>query len=176
MIQLASLMWVSAFFFAIIGALRGWNKELLASAGILLALFAIFQFDGLLRGTVFLLMPREQVFLVEAGAFLAVVYVVYQSREVTGAARRSSDSAQASLLGVMAGAFNGYLIMGSLWYFLDINEYPIAQFIVAPGPTSPSAQQLWALPLVLIGGGTSGTGDLLAVAVVALLFFVLVMN
>lgn len=176
MIQLSSLMWVSALFFGMIGYLRGWNRELVATSGITLVMFAIFQFDSILRGTVFLLLPRDQVFLIQATAFLAVVYFVYQADELAGATRRSGSNLQSGFLGALAGAFNGYLIIGALWYFLDINEYPLTQFVTAPGPNSPGAQSIGLMPLVLIGGGAGGTGDLLAVLVVALLFFVLVMN
>jgi hypothetical protein len=176
MIQFSTLMWASALFFGVIGFLRGWNRELIATAGITLAMFGIFQFDSVLRGTVFLLMPREQVFLLQAAVFSAIVLFVYQAKELAGTTNRSDDNLQSGFLGILAGAFNGYLIIGSLWYLLDINEYPLTQFMIAPGPNSPSAQALNMMPLVLIGGGTSGTGDLLAVLVVALLFFVLVMN
>ena len=48
MISLASLMWATAIFFAFMGALRGWSRELVGTAGIVLGVFAIFQFDSLL--------------------------------------------------------------------------------------------------------------------------------
>ena len=35
-------MWTMALFFAFIGFLRGWNRELVATAGIILGLFALF--------------------------------------------------------------------------------------------------------------------------------------
>ena len=74
----------------------------------------------------------------------------------------------------MMGFINGYLIGGALWYLLDINEYPLAQFVTAPSLNSPSALSLNWMPLVLIGGGASGTGDILAVAVIFFLFIVVV--
>src|SRR5690606_27676953 len=92
MIQISALMCASAIFFGIIGFLRGWNRELVASAGILLAMFAIFQFDGILRGTLFLIMPREQVFLLQAVTFLVVVSFVYQARDIAGVERRGQDN------------------------------------------------------------------------------------
>lgn len=174
MIQLSSFMWATAIFFAIIGFLRGWNKELVSTAGILLGLFAIFQFDGFLRGTLFLQMPREQVFALEAGFFMVIVVLMYQARILAASDRRDNRNFQSSLLGILVGAVNGYLIGGSLWYFLDINEYPLPQFITAPAANSPSAAALGQMPLVLIGGGAGGTGDLLAIMVIGLLFVVLV--
>jgi hypothetical protein len=179
MIQFYSLMWVAAFFFGVMGYLRGWNRELLAASGIVLTMFAIFQFDAFLRVSVYALLPREQVFVLQMFLFLAVVWLVYQASDVrTGrrAAAAPVETVQSSFLGVLAGAFNGYLIIGTLWYFLDINEYPFSQWITAPAPGSPSAQNLGLMPLMLVGGGSGGSGDLLALVVIGLLFFVLVMS
>lgn len=174
MIQLYSLMWVFALFFAFLGYLRGWNQELVSSGGILFALFAILQLDGWMRGLLFFTLPRDQLFLIQGALFLAVVVLMYQAREVRGQARRAPRNWGAALLGAMVGFFNGYMVGGSLWYLLDINEYPLSQFIIAPALNSPSGQNVGWIPLVLVGGGASGTGDILAVAVIVLLFFVVV--
>jgi hypothetical protein len=178
MIQLSAMMWTLASFFAIIGFLRGWNRELVSTAGIILGLFALFQFDSLLRGTLLANVPRDQVFLVQAGIFIAIVFFAYQTRSVTTPdLRRQSgrDNLQESVLGGLLGFLNGYLVWGSLWYFMDINEYPLAPYIIAPAPGSPSDQARTLLPLVILGGGPSGTGDLLAVAVIVLFVIVLIL-
>lgn len=178
MIQLSAMMWTLALFFAIIGFLRGWNRELVSTAGIILGLFALFQFDSLLRGTLLANVPRDQVFLVQAGVFIAIVFFAYQTRSVTAPdLRRQSgrDNLQESVLGGLLGFLNGYLVWGSLWYFMDINEYPLAPYIIAPAPGSPSDQARSLLPLVILGGGPTGTGDLLAVAVIILFVIVLIL-
>ncbi|NJR12566.1 hypothetical protein HC776_01390 [bacterium] len=178
MIQFYSLMWVAAFFFGVMGYLRGWNRELLAASGIVLTMFGLFQFDAFLRVSVYALLPRDQVFLLQVFIFLAIVYLVYQTSDVRQTRRGTAvtETVSSSFLGVLAGAFNGYLIIGTLWYFLDINEYPFSQWVVAPAPGSPSAQNLGLMPLMLIGGGSGGSGDLLALSVIGLLFFVLVLS
>jgi len=182
MIQLSAMLWTLAIFFAIIGFLRGWNKELVSLAGIILGLFALFQFDSIIRGTLLVNVSRDQVFLVQAGIFIAIVFFAYQTRTVfgnnagaRGAAREGRDSLQESILGGLLGFLNGYLIWGSLWYFMDINEYPLAPNIIAPSPGSPSDQARALLPLVLLGGGPAGNGDLLAIAVIILFIIVLVL-
>lgn len=174
MIQLSTLMWATGIFFAITGFLRGWNKELVSLVGIVLSIFALFQFDGLLRGTIFLALPPTQVFLLQAVVFVGMVVFLYQGGAIgTGADRRSEDDWQAGFLGSGVGFINGYLIAGTLWYFLDINEYPFEELIIAPAANSLSAQAVNLIPLVLVGGGASGTGDVLAVVVLVLLFLVL---
>ena len=171
MIQLSSLLWVSAIFFAIIGFLRGWNREVIALAGIVMALFALFQFDSILRSLFFVSLPRDQAFFVQAGLFLAIVFIAYQSNSPSG--RRDDRELQSGILGGFVGFANGYLIAGTLWYFLDINEYPLAPLVLSPGPNSPSAQAIDSMPMVLLGGGVGGSGDFLVVAVIALFLIVM---
>lgn len=170
MIQILSFMWLLAFLFGFVGFLRGWNRELVGTAGILVALFALFQFDAILRSYFYSPLSRDQVFLIQAGIFLAIVFVVYQAPDL--GTNRSRTDMQAGFLGAVVGAINGYLVGGTLWYFMDINEYPLPQFIVAPTLNSPTAQNIGMMPLVLLGGGASGTGDTLAIA--ALLVFLIV--
>jgi uncharacterized membrane protein required for colicin V production len=179
MIQLSTMMVVLALFFAVSGWLRGWNKELISTAGIILGLFALFQFDTLLRGTLLANVGRDQVFFVQAAIFIVIVFFAYQTRAILGEdvrrSREGRDQLQDSVLGTILGFFNGYLIWGSLWYFMDINEYPFSPYIIAPGPGSPSDSARNLLPLVILGGGPNGTGDLLAVAVIVLFVVVLIM-
>lgn len=176
MIQLVGVMWMMAVFFAIVGFLRGINKEVISMAGIILGLFALFQFDQYIRGTLLSQVPLSQVFLFQVTLFAIVVFFAYQTRAL-GLADRDGDGRddlQASILGGILGFINGYLIWGSVWYFLDINQYPLSPYITAPAPGSPSDNALNILPLVILGGGPGGSGDFLAVAVIVLFLIVLV--
>lgn len=179
MIELSALMWTMAVFFAFFGYFRGWGRELISTAGVILALFALFQFDSILRGTLLATVNRDQVFLVQGGIFVAIVFFAYQSRSFFGSeiqrATQGRDSLQNSILGAILGFVNGYLIWGSIWYFMDINEYPLAPSIIAPSPGSPSDQARALLPLVLLGGGPNGNGDLLAAIVIVMFVIVLVL-
>jgi hypothetical protein len=174
MIQLSAVLVAMAIFFAIIGFLRGWNKELIATAGIILGLFALFQFDSLLRGVLLAGVSQDQVFLVQATIFIIIVFFAYQTRALGRARPDGRDNLQESILGGIVGFVNGYLIWGTLWYFMDINQYPFSPWVVAPAPGSPSDQARDLLPLVILGGGINGDGNLLAIAVIVLFLFVLI--
>lgn len=175
MIQLSALLVVMALFFAIVGYLRGWNRELISTAGIILGLFALFQFDGLLRGILLRGVARDQVFIIQCAIFIIIVFFAYQTRRIGRAdSPGGRDKLQESILGALVGFLNGYLIWGSIWYFMDINEYPLAPFVIAPAPGSPSDQARELLPLVILGGGVNGNGDVLAIAVIVLFLFVLI--
>ncbi len=173
MIELYALMWVVATFTGVIGFLRGWNREVVVTAACVLGMFLLFQFDTLLRGTILVSLSRDQTFFIQAGLFLLIVYVAYRNRSFTSSRARGRAISAEGILGALIGFFNGYLIMGALWYFLDINEYPLDPLIIAPSITSPSAQNLAAMPMVILSGGVGGSGDFLAVIVIILLLFVI---
>ncbi|MBI5669942.1 MAG: CvpA family protein [Chloroflexi bacterium] len=178
MIQLVGLLWGMALVFAIIGYIRGLSREVIATSGIILGLFALFQFDDVIRGTLLANVPNDQKFWVQSALFLAIVYFAYQTRTFTRRelAQRAEgrDNLQSSVLGGIVGFINGYLVWGSLWYFMHINNYPLAPYISQPPAGSPSAQAIGTLPLYILAGGPGGTGNLLALAVIVLFIFVLV--
>ncbi|MCB9452661.1 MAG: CvpA family protein [Anaerolineaceae bacterium] len=185
MLQLSALLWGMAGLFAVVGWLRGLNKELIAMAGIVLGLFALFQFDGFLRNQLLVSFTADQKFFIQTILFGVVVFFAYQTRALIGeeAARarenRQSkeggrDALQSGILGALAGFINGYLIWGSIWYFMHINNYPLAPFVTAPVQGSPSADTVSILPLYFLAGGPAGSGDLLALAVILLFLFVLI--
>ncbi len=168
------MMWILAAFGSVIGFLRGWNREVIALAGVMLGAFFLFQFDSVLRGTILLRFSRDQVFFIQAGIFLLIVFFAYQNRSFTGEGRESENRLQSEILGALVGAVNGYLIGGTLWYFLDVNEYPFSPLVLAPAPDSPSAEMLNAIPLVILSGGVGGSGDFLLVGIIVLFLIVLI--
>ncbi len=173
MIEISMFMWLLAVCFAVIGFLRGWQKEFTATAGIVLATFALFQFDAFLR-TIFFAFNSQQLFLAQLIAFILMVFMVYQAKEIGGGGVRDDDDIQDGFIGALAGALNGYLIGGAIWYFLDITEYPFEQFVTAPALNSPSAQSLNLMPMLFLGGGADGTGGALSIGVLILVFVVLI--
>lgn len=181
MIQLNALLWLMALLFGYIGFSRGWNKEIIAMSGIILGLFALHQFDDLIRDTLLATVPADQKFFVQSLIFGVIVFFAYQTRALIGseAARARGqdgrDQLQTNILGALVGLTNGYLIWGSLWYFMDINNYPLAPYIVRPPAGTPSAATVPQLPLYVLAGGPGGSGDLLALAVIGLFLIVLIL-
>ncbi|MBE2192781.1 MAG: CvpA family protein [Anaerolinea sp.] len=175
MIQLSTVFWFLIIMFAVIGSLRGWTREIVAAAGIILALFATWQFDGvvlqpLLRGA-----TPQQVFFVYTGILVLVTFFAYQTPTF---ASRLSDGRmwgsgrmglQERLLGLIIGGVNGYLLFGSIWYYLDRTGYPFAPFIYAPAPETMSAAMVQGLPLIFLV-----QNNLLTILVVVLFLFVLI--
>lgn len=172
MIQLGTLLWFLIGLFTVIGYLRGFSKELVALAGIILALFTLVQFDSFFenigRGS-----GVEQVFYVKALFLVVVAFFAYQTppERVSSSKRRVEfrDNWQNRILGSLMGGFNAYLVFGSLWYFMDQLGYPLSPQITAPSPNSSSADMVSNLPLVWMQ-----EGNLLTIFVIALFLFILI--
>lgn len=175
MLELATLVWTTAIFCAFSGALRGWRREFGATAVVVLGFFAIFQFDSLLRGSLFLLLSNELIFALQTAIYVGIVAIAYRNR-LSPQTDDTSRSVRGSLLGAAAGFFNGYVVAGSIWYFLDINRYPFPQLISAPSEASASFQSIGLMPIVLLGGGLAGSGALLALVILGILAVVLVIT
>lgn len=178
MIQLTVLLTVMSLFFGYIGFSRGWNKEIIATSGIILGLFALFEFDDVITDLL-VNIPADQQFYARAVAFSIVVYFAYHTRSIIGedSPRRGSDDRdelQTSVLGGFVGVLNGYLVWGSMWYFLHITNYPLSPFITAPAAGTASANFIESLPLYVLAGGPGGDGNLLSAAMIVLFLIVLI--
>lgn len=181
MIQLSTFMWAMALLFGYIGFLRGFSKEMISTAGIILGLFALFQFNDTISQLLFTI-PPEQAFLFRAFAFGLVVFFAYHDRTGEIAEPRRGrgkddsrrDELQTDILGAILGFVNGYLVWGSLWYFMHITNYPLSPHITAPLGGSYSADFITYLPLFILGGGPAGDGNLLAGLVIVLFLIVLI--
>jgi uncharacterized membrane protein required for colicin V production len=127
MITLSLMFWILVIFFGVIGAMRGWAKELLVTFSVLVALFimAILGSFGPLKN-VFVKPDSTTSFWIPSIILMVMVLVGYQTpmlaRFASGKFVREKFSDM--LLGFFIGMVNGYLIVGSLWYFMIRAGYP----------------------------------------------------
>jgi uncharacterized membrane protein required for colicin V production len=175
MIQLATVFWLAILVFALIGYLRGFDKELVSTSGIVLSLFILVQFDDFFRTiTEGAGNPARTLLYVQAGIILIVTFFAYQTVPDRLAAIRKNppksnrDGLQTRMLGVLTGGFNGYLVFGSLWYYMDEKAYPL-ESIRAPLAETASAALVGSLPLAWLL-----QGNLLTLLVIGLFLFILI--
>ncbi len=173
MVQLSTVLWTSILLFAFIGYMRGWTKEILATAGIVLALFTIKQFETLLIDP---LTNGEQTskFYLEATILLTLAFFGYQTppeRFVRSKKSVIREGVQEGILGALVGALNGYLLVGSLWWYMDNLEYPLSPHIIPVAPGSASANMVDVLPLSWMLGGDGG---ILSLIIIVLFIFIIV--
>ncbi|GAB4578871.1 MAG: hypothetical protein Fur0022_16080 [Anaerolineales bacterium] len=168
MITITFFFWTFVVIFAIIGAMRGWAQELLVAFSIILGLFII---------TVLGLVPvvRDMVglgfldangnpvpiaatsFYIRSALILALTFFGYQTPRIKNErikkATTRSGQLQDTLLGVIVGGINGYLVVGTLWFFLIQADY-FLDFVTRPsGEVEQAASQIIELlPPMLLNG------------------------
>jgi uncharacterized membrane protein required for colicin V production len=163
--------------FGIVGAMRGWAKELLVTFSVILTLFFITVLEVYLPVIKEALASSPSInFWVRIALLFGLIFFGYQSPSIprlSSTNRFARDKLQDSLLGFILGAINAYLFVGSaLWYLQDAyvkmgNKYPI-DFITAPDPTSDIGRAFLDLvqrmpPVWLIGD--HGVGIFVAVGI-----------
>ncbi len=143
MIPLTTFFWMVVLMFGLIGALRGWVRELLVTLAIIAAYF--------LRWLALNIIPFVKEYLhsrstVEQFYIFSVLFIVLSifgyagpvvSPYLAGKARR--EKIQDMLLGFVIGAVNGYLLVGTIWGFMHFAGYNIWG-ILPPEPGSSAAQ------------------------------------
>ena len=131
MINIGTMFWILVAFFAIIGAMRGWTKEVIAMSGLILALFTINQFGGFIMGfvggtgdvVIDTVQVRRQIFYIFSIVTWMIAFFSYQGPAIAGgkvAARlRVRDSFQDKFMGLVVGGINGYLLVGATLSYLE---------------------------------------------------------
>lgn len=161
MIALNFAFWIFVIFYAVIGAMRGWAKELLVTFSTILAIFIVIiverfapfvtdfqQAAGQAAGA-----PMD--FWVRSGLMIIFTFFGYQTPRLPRiqTAKLARERVQDVILGALVGAVNGYMIMGSLWFFLDQINYQlnetVAQYVFAPDPLTIPGQRAIELIAVL---------------------------
>jgi uncharacterized membrane protein required for colicin V production len=135
MMTLPLAFWTFVIIFAVIGAMRGWAKELLVSFSVILCLFI---FSVLQRYVPpigeFISRPTSTGFWIRTFILLMLVFFGYQTPNLPKLqnARFLRDKFSDSFLGFFIGIINGILIVGSIWYFMDQSNYPFKPYITKP--------------------------------------------
>ncbi len=173
MIQLSTVLWGMVVMFGLIGFSRGWTKEVIALTGIVLALFTLEQFKDVFLAPLTAGAEPSQQFFLYGGILLIITFFAYQTpqrfEKRTARSQRMREGIQEGLLGGLIGAFNGYLVFGSLWFYLRDLNYPLAPFVPSPFAGTASAAMQTQLPLDWLL-----EGNLLTLLVVVLFLFVIV--
>jgi uncharacterized membrane protein required for colicin V production len=132
MISLNFTFWLLVVLFGLIGMMRGWAKELLVSFSVILALALSRLIERYLPVVKDLPVDGSSLFWIRFVLVITLVFFGYQTVGLPRfASKASREKLQDSLLGFVLGALNGFLIFGSIWYFMDQARYPFP-YITAP--------------------------------------------
>ena len=171
MVELSAVFWFTVILFGIIGLMRGWVREIQVTASAVLSMFIIEQINPwvwsvLVSRTSAELLATDplgtlrRLVMLKAAILLIVTFFGYQGpvvasfvssgkgSTVIAAVSRSRETIQEGVLGLIVGLLNGYLIIGALWWYVHLSQYPF-DWIISPEnfPESASASMISILPL-----------------------------
>jgi len=156
MMSIYYVFWMYVILFAVIGGMRGWAKELLVSFSVILSL----ALNHALRKYVPIAQNLQEtdmtLFWVRTLILSAMVFFGYQTVVSFQhlATRAVRERFQDTLIGVLIGGVNGYLVAGSVLYYIHIANYPFSQIISRPTePTLVNAvnQMMLYMPPQVLG-------------------------
>ena len=154
MIPLNTVFWGLVLLFGLIGALRGWAKEILVTSSVFLALFIqqVFGQYILKPGNPYLpmlLSPSAEIavpetytdtqFYVCSILLLLLAFFGYAGPTLVGqvGSKAARERLQDALLGFFLGLLNGYLVIGTLWFYMHQANYVVGG-ITAPVDGTPA--------------------------------------
>ncbi len=144
MISLNVIFWMFVILFGLIGSMRGWAKELLVTFSVILSMFILTvleRFVPFIRDTLPVSAPTS-LFWLRVLVLLSLAFFGYQTPnlpKLAGTGRFARERLQDTLLGFFLGSINGYLLVGTIWYFLNDARYPFP-IVLPPDPNSPMGQ------------------------------------
>ncbi len=140
MISINVVFWMFVIIFSIIGAIRGWVKELMVMFSVILAIFLLNVLGTYTKIFVAMGQAPSMLFWVRTALVLALAFFGYQSPkipQIAATGKLGRDRLQDVLLGVVIGAINGFLIFGTVWWFLHQADYPF-DIITRPAMGTPA--------------------------------------
>jgi hypothetical protein len=163
-LQPLEVMWGSLIIiFVFVGIVRGFLRELGVTTVLLVLLFGLSRLEDTIpqaltraASSVGYAVPRVSdpqgqslwaSFYIFAIAFVTLISYHGETLAFEG---KPPKGPKGVLFGIMIGLLNGYLVSGSLWYFLDKYDYPI-KLLQFQEPLTDFAQSLIPLlPLTLL--------------------------
>jgi uncharacterized membrane protein required for colicin V production len=134
MMSVVYLFWMYVILFAIVGWMRGWAKELLVAFSVILALALNHVLRRYIPIAQSLAETDVSLFWVRVIILLVLVYFGYQTVVSIPhlASKAARERLQDTLFGGIMGALNGYLIAGTILFYMHVADYPFERVIAKP--------------------------------------------
>ncbi len=172
MISLSVLFWMYIIMFAMIGAMRGWAKEILVTSAAIVALFLVTILESFIP--FFRNLTPESWFWVRMAVLIVMVFFGYQSPKfprMIDSRKFVRERFEDFLLGCFLGGVNGFMIFGTAWFYLMEAGYPF-DWISPPDVVTEAGQN--AIGLIEILPPQWLQAPLIYIAVALAFVFVLV--
>ena len=134
MISIIYVFWMYVFLFAVIGWMRGWAKELLVAFSVILSLALTHVIRKYVPIAASLPESDPSLFWVRTIILLVLVYFGYQTVVSVPhlAAKGRTEKLQDTLFGAFLGGLNGYLVAGSVLYYLNVADNSFQKVVIQP--------------------------------------------
>ncbi len=141
MMSIVYLFWMFVIIFGLIGWMRGWAKELLVSFSVILALALNHVLRRYIPIAQSLAETDVSLFWMRTIILLVLVYFGYQTVISIPhlASKAARERLQDTLFGAILGAINGYLVVGTILFYMYVADFPFEK--VVSKPTDPVLMQ-----------------------------------
>jgi hypothetical protein len=130
MMSVIAIFWMYVLFFAIIGAMRGWAKELLVAFSVVTSLAVNLLLEKYIPLVRYLDKASSSVFWIRTIILIALVYFGYQTVSISRfASKAARERLQDALFGAVLGGLNGYLVAGTILFYNHVANYPYRDII-----------------------------------------------
>ncbi|MBI3153602.1 MAG: CvpA family protein [Chloroflexi bacterium] len=130
MMSIVYLFWMYVLLFAVIGAMRGWAKELLVAFSVITSLAVNLLLEKYIPLVRDLDKASTSVFWIRVIILIALVYFGYQTVSLPRLASKAArERLQDALFGAVLGGLNGYFIAGTVLYYNHVANYPYSDVI-----------------------------------------------
>src|SRR5512145_1637058 len=130
MMSVVYIFWMYVFLFGIIGAMRGWAKELMVIFSVVTSLAVNLLLEKYIPLVRDLDKASGSVFWIRTLILIALVYFGYQTVSISRFASKAvRERLQDAMFGAVLGGFNGYLIAGSILFYNHMANYPFPDIV-----------------------------------------------
>jgi uncharacterized membrane protein required for colicin V production len=145
MMSIFYVFWMYVILFGVIGALRGWVKELIVACSVITALAANAILRHYFPPVVAMDSKSTELFWTYTVVLVALTFFGYQTVGIVPhlAPKARRESLVEAFLGLVVGAINGYLIAGTILFYMDQAAYPLKGIVDPPSANfAPAVQSL----------------------------------
>ena len=172
MMSVVYIFWMYVFLFGIIGAMRGWAKELMVIFSVVTSLAVNLLLEKYIPLVRDLDKTSTSVFWIRVLILVALVYFGFQTVNIARFAPKAArERLQDSMFGAVLGGVNGYLIAGTILYYNHMANYPYRNIIspaVDPAIIATIDRMMTMMPPRFLGEPT------IYFAVILILIFIIV--
>jgi len=173
MMSIIYIFWMYVLLFAIIGAMRGWAKELLVAFSVVTALAVNLLLEKYIPLVRDLDKASTSVFWIRTIILIALVYFGYQTVSISRfASKAARERLQDSLFGAVLGGLNGYLVAGTILFYNHVAGYPYKD-IISPA-TDPAIIQAVDVMMKYMPPRFLGEPSIYFAVIIILIFIIVV--